>query len=138
MRRAIFTLCLALAFTIALSAGIRTQADPPESITIVFTWPKGQIGTVHGTFETSGAVVDSGTAAMDVRRASHTAHCVTTLTGANGTIDIHSQCSLKSNLGNWGVVSGTGAYSDLKANGGLIMDFSPPAYYTETFTGKAH
>ena len=51
------------------------------------------------------------------------AHCVVILTAPNGTITIHQECVFATNppKGRWEIVSGTGAYANLKGNGSLLM-----------------
>lgn len=38
---------------------------------------------------------------------------------------IHSQCNLLTNVGQWRIVRGTGAYAGLRGNGSLLMVFNP-------------
>lgn len=65
------------------------------------------------------------------------AHCVVVLTpdDGSGTITIHQQCEFATDpaKGQWEVVSGTGAYANLKGNGDLLM---PPD--TEDMTGTIY
>ena len=51
------------------------------------------------------------------------AHCVVTLIASDGTIIIHQECQFGSPTpeGRWEIVSGTGAYVNLKGNGSLLM-----------------
>ena len=81
--------------------------------------------TAVGTFESTGAIATTGLESQVFRVAGLSLHCVHTLTDANGTIVIRSQCNLVTNVGEWRVVSGTGAYAGLKGNGSLLMVFNP-------------
>jgi len=50
-------------------------------------------------------------------------HCVVTLIASDGTIIIHQECQFGTPTpeGRWEIVSGTGAYVNLKGNGSLLM-----------------
>jgi hypothetical protein len=66
-----------------------------------------------------------------------TFHCVVTLIASDGsgTIIIHQQCEVVTPYpyqGKWQIVSGTGAYANLKGNGSLTMPDPPD---TEAMTG---
>jgi hypothetical protein len=63
------------------------------------------------------------------------AHCVVVLVTSDGTITIHQECVFTTNppQGRWEIVSGTGAYANLKGNGSLTM---PPN--TEAMTGTIY
>ena len=57
-------------------------------------------------------------------------HCVVTLIASDGsgTIIIHQECELATAYpykGRWQIVSGTGAYANVKGNGSLTMP-NPP------------
>jgi hypothetical protein len=109
-----------------------SKTREPVTITAVFTVFEGLHWT--GTFTTSGALNVSGSAVMDVglNQNGVRAHCVVELTAPDGTITIHQECEFKTNppKGQWQIVSGTGAYANLKGNGSLLM---PPA--TEAMEG---
>ena len=109
-----------LAETIALSA----PSAKPAPVSIEIHDFATSDNTYAGTFDASGAIESSGAESQVIRVAGSTLHCVHTLTDAEGTIVIHSQCNLVTNEGHWRVVSGTGAYSGLKANGSLLMVFT--------------
>ena len=81
--------------------------------------------TAVGTFESTGAIATSGVESQVFLVAGLSLHCVHTLTAAEGTIVIRSQCNLVTNVGEWRVVSGTGAFAGLKGNGSLLMVFNP-------------
>ena len=95
----------------------------PVTITAVFDF--STFPDVFGTFTTSGALTISGDAEMVVglNENGKRAHCVVTLSTAEGTITIHQECQFASNppKGRWEIVSGTGAYADLRGNGSLTM-----------------
>ena len=51
-------------------------------------------------------------------------HCVYTFVAPEGTIIIHEECVYSTPLqgqGRWEIVSGTGAYTNLKGNGSALM-----------------
>lgn len=109
-----------LAETIALSA----QSAAPAPVSIKIHDFATSAVTQVGTFVASGAIASSGAESQVIRVEGATLHCVHTLTAAEGTIVIDSQCNLVQKAGQWRVVSGTGAYSGLKANGSLLMVFT--------------
>ena len=100
-----------------------SKARGPVTITAVFDF--STFPDVWGTFTTSGALNISGSAEMVVgfNNNQERAHCIVTLTAPNGTITIHQQCvfTTKPPKGRWEIVSGTGAYVNLKGNGSLLM-----------------
>ena len=81
--------------------------------------------TAIGTFESSGGIATSGVESQLFQVAGLSLHCVHTLVAEGGTIVIRSQCNLITNVGQWRIVSGTGAYAGLRGNGTLLMVFSP-------------
>jgi hypothetical protein len=89
---------------------------------------------VHGTFTTEGALGISGASEMIIGPNENgvRAHCVVTLVTPQGTITIHQECQFSSSpaKGRWEIVSGTGAYANMRGNGSLTM---PPN--TEDMTG---
>ena len=93
--------------------------------------------TAVGSFESTGAIATSGAESQVVRVAGLSLHCVHTLTTAAGTLVIHSQCNLVTNVGQWRIVSGTGTYAGLEGNGSLLMVFNPdnPAEAHELLDG---
>jgi hypothetical protein len=100
-------------------------ASAPEPVTIAtqgtFTGPN----STAGTFTISGAVSDSGTYVDTFRLAGQTLHLVKTLTGGDGSITLSAQGVVRFTspttatfvAGHWRIVSGTGAYADLKGGG---------------------
>ena len=80
----------------------------------------------QGTFYTHGALEIKGTVTMEVD-VNHNAtrfHCIYTFTGPQGTITIHEECVFATpaqGQGRWEIVSGTGAYANLKGNGSALM-----------------
>ncbi len=138
MRSLFSTLCLALAVTIALAVGIRATATPPESVTFALAEEFNSPTTTTGTFVATGAVVATGTTSMVININGMSVHCVDTLTSDAGTIVVHLDCNMHSMNGVWRVVSGTGAYADLKANGTLVMDLTHLPTFTESLIGQAH
>jgi len=78
-----------------------------------------------GTYVTSGALNLSGYTTMDINPIvpGKVSHCVVVLYAKDGTITIHQSCEFSTNpaKGQWKIVSGTGAYANLKGNGSLLM-----------------
>jgi hypothetical protein len=107
----------------ASSSMDRNARKTPVTINAVFDF--STFPDVFGTFTTGGALDISGDAEMVVgpnvngRRA----HCIVTLTTPDGTITIHQECqfSTKPPKGRWEIVSGTGAFANLRGNGSLLM-----------------
>jgi hypothetical protein len=131
---ALIVLCTVAFFTTSWKT-IPTPKKQWVSITAVY--PNPTFPHLSGTFTTSGALSISGTTTMDVNglAAGKVAHCVVVLYTPDGTITIHQKCEFSTNppKGQWDIVSGTGAYSNLKGNGSLLM---PPA--TEAMTGYVY
>jgi hypothetical protein len=116
------------------------QAAPPQSVFIDIHDFTISDDTAVGTFESSGALEVSGLESQVFRVSGWSLHCVHTLTSAAGTIVIHSQCNMLTNVGQWRIVSVTGAYANLKGEGSLLMVFNPdnPAEAHELLEGWVH
>jgi hypothetical protein len=101
------------------------SAPEPTPVTITATFDFSTFPDVTGTFTTSGALAISGAATMHVEfNANGTrAHCVVTLIAPDGIIIIHQECQFATDpaKGRWEIVSGTGAYANLRGNGSLLM-----------------
>ena len=128
-------LCVIAFFTMGWVASPTANHPTPVSIIAVFDF--STFPNVAGTFTTSGALTISGDATMDVDLNVNgtRAHCVVRLIATDGTITIHQECEFATSppKGRWEIVSGTGAYANLKGNGSLLM---PPN--TEAMTGVIH
>ena len=79
-----------------------------------------------GTFYTHGALEIAGTVTMvvDFNSNGNRIHCVYTFVAPEGTFIIHEECVYSTPLqgqGRWEIVSGTGAYTNLKGNGSALM-----------------
>jgi len=94
-------------------------------VSITGTYDFSTFPNTTGTYVTSGALNLSGYTTMYVgsRAKGNVAHCVVVLYAPDGTITIHQQCEFSTNppKGQWRIVSGTGAYANLKGNGSLLM-----------------
>ena len=118
-------LCTIALFTIGSAPSASASTPTPVTITAVFD-PSG-FPDVTGTFTTTGALTISGPATMHIgpNYNGTIAHCVVTLIASDGsgTIIIHQQCQFATDPpeGRWEIVSGTGAYANLKGNGSLTM-----------------
>ena len=112
-----------------------SAAPTPVPVTITAAFDFGTFPDVAGTFTTSGALTISGTSTMDIglNFDGIRAHCVVILVASDGsgTIVIHQQCQFATSMpapypdgqgkGRWEIVSGTGAYANLRGNGSLTM-----------------
>ena len=109
-----------------------TPAHSPERITITAVYDYSTFPHVKGTFTTSGAATISGNSTMDIHPSGDgsKAFCQVLLTASDGTITIYQQCNLTASKGVWEIISGTGAYANVKGYGSLTM---PPD--TELMTG---
>ena len=111
-----------------------TPAATPTPVTITGIYDFSTFPFVWGTFTTSGALTISGTTSMDVvpNQNGKIFHCEIVLYEADGTITIHQECQSATSpwKGRWEIVSGTGAYENLRGNGLVLM---PPN--TEEMTG---
>jgi len=107
---------------VSSSKASNTKASP-VTITAVFNF--STFPDVFGTFTTGGSLNLTGTAEMIIGPNNNgiRAHCVVILTTPNGTFTIHQECVFATNppKGRWEIVSGTGAYANLKGNGSLLM-----------------
>ena len=109
------------------------HSSSQTAVTITGVFDFSTFPNTTGTFTTSGALTISGPATMFVGVISEpVAHCVVTLYAPDGVITIHQECNFNTPTpkGQWHIVSGTGAYVNLKGNGSLTM---PPN--TEAMTG---
>ena len=81
-----------------------------------------------GTFYTHGALEITGTVTMEVNgnKNGTRAHCLYTFVAPGGTFIIREECVFATPLqgqGRWEIVSGTGAYANLRGNGSALMPF---------------
>ena len=126
-----------------VNAATASNAAKKGPVTITAVYDFSTFPNVKGTFTSTGALQMSGASTMDIGLNENgiRAHCVVVLTpdDGSGTITIHQECEFAiappypENRGQWQVVSGTGAYTNLKGNGSLTM---PPA--TEAMTGTIY
>jgi hypothetical protein len=119
-------LCTIAFFTMASVPSV--SASTPTPVTITATYDFSTFPDVTGTFITSGALTISGDTTMHIgpNYNGTRAHCVVTLIASDGTgtIIIHQQCEFATPYpyrGRWEIVSGTGAYANLRGNGSLTM-----------------
>lgn len=130
---AVIAPCMIAFFTMSWKPSSQALRTP---VTITAVYDFSTFPNVSGTFTTTGALTISGTTTMEVgpNKNGNRAHCVVVLTPSDGsgTITIHQECEFATSIpkGQWQIVSGTGAYADLKGNGSLTM---PP--FTEAMTG---
>jgi hypothetical protein len=123
-------------------------AGPPATVTIETT-RQGPVGS----FESSGAISDSGTFAVTQPAFGGPGpgtfvivHATETFTGTDGTFTLvrtlrvtwGADPAVRIINGNWVVISGTGAYENLQAHGtvsGTVQGFPPSEVFTLTYTG---
>jgi hypothetical protein len=122
-----FTSILLVLGCFAMGSAPSVSASTPTPVTITAVYDFSGFPDVTGTFTTTGALTISGDTTMHVGLNADgiRAHCVVTLIASDGsgTIIIHQQCQFATDPpeGRWQIVSGTGAYANLKGNGSLTM-----------------
>src|SRR5947207_8806246 len=120
---AAIALCTIAFFTMGSAPSASALTRTPVTITATFDF--STFPDVAGTFTTSGALTISGDATMHVgfNADGIRAHCVVTLIAPDGIIIIHQECQFATSppKGRWEIVSGTGAYANLRGNGPLLM-----------------
>lgn len=95
-----------------------------------------------GTFTAEGLTsgTATGTATMDANFNvnSKRIHCIWTLTDGTGTITLREDCVFASSTwqGRWEIVSGTGAYANLRGNGSSLMPDRGDGKFWEILTGS--
>ncbi len=127
--------------TLQVAKSVATSKAKPEKVSITMSFTTLVDGVWQGTFTTSGsnALPASGTCTMAAEaRGKNGIHCVNTVITEEGTLTINSYCTFSTNpsKGQWHIVSGTGAYADLKGNGSLLMPMSETPI--EAFTGRLY
>ena len=120
---AAIALCTIALFTIGSVPS--ASALTPTPVTITGTFDFSTFPDVVGTFVTSGALTISGDTTMHIgpNYNGTIAHCVVTLIAPDGVIIIQQECQFATSppSGRWQIVSGTGAYANLRGNGSLTM-----------------
>ena len=140
---ALFVLLIVTICTVSWTPA-KHQVTSAEAVTITGLYDFSTFPNTMGTFTTSGALTLSGTSTMVVglNQNGARAHCVIVLTPSDGsgTITIHQECVFNTPTpqGRWEVVGGTGAYSNLKANGSLTMPMGPNGLMEEAMNGKVY
>ena len=128
---AAIALLLIAFFTMSWVFPTPAPKSTPVSITGVYDF---STNPALGTFTTSGALTISGTTSMlgVPNKNGKIFHCEIVLYATDGTITIHQECQTATSpwKGRWEIVSGTGAYVNLRGNGLVLM---PPN--TEAMTG---
>ena len=133
-RNITFTTILLVLGCFAMGSAPSASASTPTPVTITGTFDYSTFPDVTGTFTTTGALTISGDTTMHIgpNYNGTRAHCVVTLIAPDGVIIIHQECVFATSppQGRWEIVSGTGAYANLKGNGSLLMPEN-----TEAMTG---
>jgi Protein of unknown function (DUF3224) len=126
----LFSVAIALVLIAFFTTGwVSPKPTPttPQAVTITGTYDFSTFPHVTGTFVYAGALTISGTNTMHIgpNIKGAIAHCVEieTASDGSGTITIHMECAFNTPIpqGRWEIVSGTGAYTNLKGNGSLTM-----------------
>lgn len=115
----------------------------PTAVTITGVYDFSTFPHTAGTFTTSGALNLSGASTMDVgpNVNGKRAHCVIVLYPSDGgSITIHQECEFATSPshGQWEIVSGTGAYANIKGNGSLLMPPMVGNLGTEAMSGSIY
>ena len=121
---AAIALCTIAFFTMGSAPSASALTRTP--VTITATYDFSTFSDVAGTFTTTGALTISGDTTMHIELNENgtRAHCVVTLIAPDGVIIIHQECEFATPYpyrGRWEIVSGTGAYANLRGNGSLTM-----------------
>ena len=120
---AAIALCAIAFFTVGSAPSASALTRTP--VTITGTYDFSTFPDVTGTFTTTGALTISGDTTMHIEPNENgtRAHCVVTLIAPDGVIIIHQECQFATSppSGRWQIVSGTGAYVNLRGNGSLTM-----------------
>ena len=95
--------------------------DQKQPVTFHTTATGGEGNTFTGIVTATGGINAAGTYVMTVEFLGMALHCTLYLQFPNGTITIRMNCNMVTFNGRWQVLSGTGAYQNLKGNGSLIM-----------------
>ncbi len=96
--------------------------SPPKEIAISTAFTSGAFPNLEGPFSTTGALQISGTVTMNVSVIGNgeRLHCLLVFTTTDGTFTVQMACSPPN--GRWEIVSGTGAYANLRGTGKTFMD----------------
>ena len=95
--------------------------DGAGSVRIFGTYDHVIGSTYYGTVVASGAINATGTYVMPAEVLGNALHCIFELTFPTGTITIRMNCNMVTLNGRWQILSGTGAYQNLKGGGSLTM-----------------
>ena len=119
---AAIALLLIAFFTISWALS-RTPSEKETPITInsVFDLTSNPY---PGTFYTHGALEIQGTVTMEVDATNYPIlHCFYTFVAPEGTFTVKEHCTFANSpaVGRWKIVSGTGAYENLRGNGSALM-----------------
>lgn len=126
---AAIALCLIALFTVSWKPSPINTPSPiaqvfinPTAVWLTTTTTGGTPNAKTGTFQASSQLGTSGHYLMIVDHTGAAFHCTTTFYPAGGGSFItQSNCETTLFDGQWRVVSGTGIYSDLQANGSIVM-----------------
>jgi hypothetical protein len=98
------------------------------------------VGFPEGTVTATGALEFTGTNYMVVRSSGKSRagaiHCTNSVVTPEGTFTILMDCQFTTSTGQWRITNGTGAYTNLKGNGSLVMYFNEEGQDVEDLHGK--
>jgi hypothetical protein len=98
------------------------------------------IGPFTGTWTASGGINDSGTLVQPVDfrvGQGRVVHLMRVMTGSKGTITLVEDNLIGTPVGQWAIIAGTGAYTQLHGDGttsGVVVN----GVVTDTLTGTVH
>ena len=137
MKMQLKALLLLLGVSFFILAGCKKDHTPKRTATTFTLTATGETkpGTLTGYFVASGDPTVSGTFTMDVAQTGDSLHCSQTLVSSKGSTTIISDCSLVTMTGAWYITTGTGAYSNLRGEGDLLMSFPANSPAIEALSG---
>lgn len=136
MKKQFMFVLLLGACSLFFHVGCRKSPLPLKTATTFTLNSTGVIeGGESGYFFATGDPTVSGTYEMLFEVVGDSLHCDQTLFTTEGTIVIHSDCSLLNNTGLWFVTDGTGTYWNLEGEGSLIMEFPKNSPGIEAMSG---
>jgi hypothetical protein len=135
MLRKFFPAAIVLCMIAFFTTGWRSfSPNKPGSVFIKI------VGIPEGTVTATGALEFTGTNFMVVRPSgkSHVSaiHCTNSVVTPEGTFTILMNCQFATTTGQWRITNGTGAYTNLKGNGALVMYSNEEGQPVEDLQGK--
>jgi len=104
-----------------LRQSVQSNQNAPITIHTSITGVASDGTTYSGNVSTLGAITESGTFVMQTEVIGMALHCTLNLELPGGTLAIRMNCNMSTLNGRWKVLSGTGAYENVKGEGSLVM-----------------